>query len=90
VAHIKDELAGHAASLASGSIKSYGTAISTGGVSFWARMSQDIADWSALDLITVAGIVFGIVYGGIRAYRDVSELLDRKWADDENGNDNYG
>lgn len=74
----KEEIIGHVASAASGSVKSYGAAFGTSGVSFWARMSQDIVDWSALDLITAAGIIFGIVYGGIRAYRDISEHIDRK------------
>lgn len=59
-------------------VASYGGSIATASGSFWARMSQDIADWSALDLITAAGIIFGIVYGGIRAYRDLSEHFDRK------------
>ena len=67
-------------------VESYGVSLATSGGSFWTRMAQDIADWSALDLITAAGVVFGIAYGGIRAYRDISELLDRKWADDENDN----
>lgn len=59
-------------------VVTYGTSAGTGLGSFWARMVNDIADWSALDLITAAGIVFGILYGGIRAYRDISEHLDRK------------
>lgn len=59
-------------------VGSYVASGATAGGSFWARMVQDIADWSALDLITAAGIVFGIVYGGIRAYRDISEHIDRK------------
>lgn len=59
-------------------VVTYGTSAGTSVGSFWARMANDIADWSALDLITAAGIVFGIVYGGIRAYRDISEHIDRK------------
>lgn len=57
---------------------SYTVSGATGLGSFWARMANDIADWSALDLITAAGIMFGIIYGGIRAYRDISEHIDRK------------
>lgn len=74
----RDDLLANAAHAVSGGIKSYGPAIGTAGGSFWARMANDIADWSALDLITAAGIVFGILYGGIRAYRDICEHLDRK------------
>lgn len=57
---------------------SYGAGLATGGGGFLARMSQEVAQWSAMDLLTAVCMTAGFIGVVVRIYVDVSAHRDRK------------